>query len=279
MSDASESLQFRRVKAEKARVVCGLNHQRILQIAATTALLCTSLSVIQGAPASAAGPGCNGDADENKNGTAIIIGGSCGGSGGGLHLDPNWETIKHFTNIPCVDSRGNISWAGVIRNRTTGETQGDVDAGQAQYCLVAHTNDVGGKAKKALKSPKLEADFTGDFLTGAPIAFKSNDIRSQTIDIPDSGGAYFTATALDVTWDFDDGTKSTDLEPVHTYETIAPTKDNKDLHSVHVTATGNWHVYFFTPFDNQMVDFGVLSATGYLDRSIVQVWSQQTEPN
>jgi hypothetical protein len=219
----------------------------------------------------AAGP-CEGVVDQ------VIIG-QCNDGGGGISAgggdaDPDWHVI-HNSGVFCLYN-GIDSYIGDIQNNTSGEIVRGIcvaqNPGSAQ-------NSLKGMVKKELKAPVPEPDFKSDFLVGAPIKFSAESVRNYTVPVPNFPNQQIVITAKDVKWDFGDGTTSTDLEPVHVYESISPNKEHADQHKVKVALEVSWQVNLLDSVSGSSQDLGIFTDAGELDRSIVQVWSKQTEPN
>lgn len=195
------------------------------------------------------------------------------GGSGNIDVDPGWVVIRD-SGVPCMYNGTIPSYIGDIQNLTTGEIV-------TNYCIAqaAGTANISGFARQAVKAPTPETDYKTGFLTGAEVHFTAPALRDYSVDVPNFPGVKLIITTMDVTWDFGDGTTSKDLEPTHTYESISPNQQQKDQHSVHVAITATWKVNVMDPTTGTTQDLGTFSDTGALDRSLVQVWSKQTEPN
>jgi hypothetical protein len=255
--------------------------RRTMRAAVAAALLVATTQVVT-QPSVYAGP-CDGDI------AGGVVTGQCNGGGngntaGGGDADPDWFVVYN-SGVYCeydpddpdvVDGDEIPSYIGTIENHSTGERK-------YNHCVAQTPGSIGnsitGLAKQAVKAPTPEADYKAAFLVGAPIQFKSPALQNYSVDVPNFPGVKLTITAMDVTWKFGDGTESNDLEPVHVYESISPNQENADQHSVKVTLEATWQVNMLNPVTGTSDDLGTFTDTGELDRSIVQVWSKQTEPN
>lgn len=219
-----------------------------------------------------AGP-CDGD-------VGTIITGQCNGGGGGISAgggdaDPDWHVIRN-SGVFCLYNGTIDSYIGDIQNNTTGEIIRD-------HCVAQNAgstrDSIRGVVKKELKAPVPEPDFKADFLVGAPIKFSAESIKNFTLDVPNFPNQKIVVTATETKWDFGDGTTSSDLEPIHVYESINPNKQAADQHKVKVSLDASWQVNLLDSVSGTTQDLGIFTDDGEIDRSIVQVWSKQTEPN
>jgi hypothetical protein len=214
-----------------------------------------------------------------RNGQGVVVGVICldqanGGTPGGGDADPDWHVIRN-SGVYC-SYNGIDSYIGDIQNNSTGEIIRD-------HCVAQNAGSAGtnlrGIVRQSLKAPTPDPDFKAEFLVGAPIKFSSAALKNYTLDVPNFPDVQLVVTATDVKWDFGDGTTSTDLEPVHVYESISPNKQNADQHKVRVTLQASWQANLLNSTTGTSQDLGIFTDQGELDRSIVQVWSKQTEPN
>jgi hypothetical protein len=261
---------------------------RLAGLTATAALLCSGLTIVHAPSANA--QEANGDVSGSvRNGIVNIKGRIGGGNGESLTKKRGFKTDTHYFDSECTLPNGIVSHhgsgldfnldppvrVGIDPRDANGPNDPDL------LCLVIAGPGPGqlvkDQAKKAVPVPVIKTNFAGDFLTGAEIKFDSNDLREFTVQLDQAqlDGNFLTVTPLEATWDFDDGTKSTDLAPTHIYESIAPDQQDKDFHKVRVTVTAKWRVVEHNAILDEVTDLGVFASTGGLDKSVVQVWSKQ----
>lgn len=250
--------------------------------------------------------------DTTQSGGTVTCTGGSTGTGGTSGVDTSWLPVN-ATGPACVDSFGNPSYRTPLVQIGTGI----IDSGPPLPCVIQtgmlqNGQTTKDKAKALVKMPKPQADFSGDFLTGAPVHFTIGKQQVVTANVPNVPGAYLDATPKSFTWDFGDGKTATGTDTTHTYQSTtvnpaAPSSavslpnndnaqtDNSDTspckptnHAVCIVVTGTWHLYFHGPAaDPSVQDLGevelqatLLDANGNPNpRTIVQVWSAQTEPN
>jgi hypothetical protein len=232
---------------------------------------------------------------------------TCQRGGGGTYADPmidtSWTPVFSQAQSlatpgygPCTSTDGLPSYLTPLYQARTNTT---IDGPQGIYphpCLAqlapAQAQVTQAQAKATLKVPVPTADFTGNFLTGAPVAFTVDQQAGERVPVPGFAGAYINATPVSFSWNFgDSSTGTSSCSPTiatcsvqHVYQSTMPNSTDPTNHTVSVTVTGSWHIYVHQPAAdavNAVQDLGTVTLTGTLNpnpRTIVQVWSAQTEP-
>jgi hypothetical protein len=253
------------------------------------------------ASASAAGSG-KGPCSANKTQSTGIVevcssgGGSTASGGSSAAVDTSWVAEKASPGDgPCTDSNGNASWLTPLYQPTTGAVDNNPETNAfgswPEPCIVQAapaaptTANLKKQAQILITLPAPTADFKGNFLTGAAVTFTENDpINRYSKPVPDFPGASIVATpASDFHWDFGDGQTGTGTSVQHTYQTTSPDPANPTKHTVTVKVSRTWNLFLNQPNaspNTAIQNVGTLTVTSQLnpDRTIVQVWSAQTEP-
>ncbi len=284
------------LKAKSQRV-------RRLSIAALSVVFAVPLFLsLQASPAAAAG--CQGSTYGSGAIGNCDSGGSGGGGGGGSYapIQHGWDVL--IVHGPCVIN-GYTSRLVTSRSTSTGDI--------VTYCeRIAALETGGGTFVNGITStteiqappPKLTADYTQSFLTGAEVTFAVGDVGAagsqSSLLLKDPGGnadndIYLVLKPKQFKIDFGDGQSKqwnagdSDVNQFfkHTYQTKSPNPENPDDHTVHVTITGTWSAHLETGLPgtpnnipaNVVNIAGDINVNSTLDRPIVEVWSALTEPN
>lgn len=222
---------------------------------------------------------CTGGTGKQTQSSVVVLGGCTKTGGDGLGTkkkNPLIKTIKRYPDRACVDSNGRQSYMGVVWDPRS--------ATSYEWCLLQAGGggaNVIDNTQLQINAPKPTANFSDRFLTGAEVTFSVPEMTSYVQSLRQFPGATIVATPTKMTWNFGDGTTSTELEPKHTFLTTTPDPSKPNDRMAHVQVTGTWHLYLH-PADegvnNPVQDLGEVTLTGQLDRPIVEVWSAQTEP-
>jgi hypothetical protein len=159
--------------------------------------------------------------------------------------------------------------------------------GPYRACLVPQSDGARKRGSIPIPQPTIQTDWDHNgpdgkpvpLLTGAPVTFRMDSAthldKQVTFDGADQSLALDATT---ITWNFGDGTTSSEASPTHVFQSKSPDANNPADHSVHVTLSVIWTASADTNGDG-IHQVGTRTVTASFDRTIEEVWAAQTEPS